>query len=86
MAYHSWSICRLWKLYTTFLLTVVWLGVWCRYGVVFRGLREKTVTLEVLGHTKIFSRLQVLDFDSGQYFVVTPCKMFIGSRRVYVKC
>lgn len=45
-------------------------GVWCRYGVVFRGLRENTVTLEVLGNTKTFSRLQVLEFDSGQYCVV----------------
>ncbi|KAK4301015.1 hypothetical protein Pmani_026817 [Petrolisthes manimaculis] len=37
-----------------------------RYGVVFRGSREKMVTLEVLGHTKTFTSLEVLEFDSDR--------------------
>ncbi|XP_071540028.1 phospholipid-transporting ATPase IF-like isoform X2 [Panulirus ornatus] len=37
-----------------------------RFGVVLRGQWEDRITLDVLGRRKLFTRLQVLDFDSDR--------------------
>lgn len=37
----------------------------CSFGVVFEGQKRDTLELSVRGQTRRYTRLQVLDFDSG---------------------